>query len=87
MKSLDFGRCLLHASAIGALLTGCSGSQSPISAPAAMRQDLTSPRQGTSLVLLIANPPNAGNCARLVRAETTSFMSHVMEREMLADEC
>lgn len=43
MKSFDFGRCLLHAGAIGALLTGCSGSQ-PIGLPGAMQQNVASPR-------------------------------------------
>lgn len=56
MKSLDFGRCLLHAGAIGALLTGRSGSQSPISAPAAMRQDFTTSAQ--------AMPQNVGSSNR-----------------------
>lgn len=42
MKSLDFGRCLLYAGAIGALLAGCGGLQPPIGRPNAMSQSRAS---------------------------------------------
>jgi uncharacterized repeat protein (TIGR03803 family) len=48
MKTLDFGRYLFSAGAMGLLVAGCGGPQSPIGAPGTQLQSTTTSAQATA---------------------------------------